>query len=548
MIAAHSSSSNQTFPGSTMQVAEQFVSPLGGVLGEPFQRFNDLNEPFMLRWGRIDFDVSLDQDANLKVRLLVYRHNGVCETYLIDTDPYDSGWGHHKRRTRDFFILPHSSQFGPVSCVKFAFIVHKDERSIPSEHTYVFMEGDQVDADGPQSRKVNMSGATPNRYRTTELDARQLQNDVDWYNGHLDSLSVTPKFTKGQKHHPYHPKRYIHDHIDKVIACKRDDPARLCTIKVSVDCIDDQDFINHLIHASQQGVLVQCIVEWRKMTLTHSSNYANLKRSGIELIGIFCTPQDSLIEVDPDMHTKFVIFNNEDCILGSFNITFDRWWANWESGMTFRSKGVCRLLDNVFQSQRGGFIQRYGIDPMSRFNLLYTFGRQFMQNGKHYRPNHAILAEIHRARYSIRLVLFLMGDLLGDHHDSVVDALINAKSRGVDVQILFNGHLAREGKIGVERTMEEELNRQLLPAVQRLKAAGVKVGLVYGQDDHPVPYSPIHSKYCVIDEAIVLEGSFNWYNTSVFSHDLLVVLNDPNVAKSYLHEFEQIRRLFRIYY
>ena len=170
-----------------------------------------------------------------------------------------------------------------------------------------------------------------------------------------------------------------------------------------------------------------------------------------------------------------------------------------------------------------------------------------MWNGKNYRPHHAILAEIHRARHSIRLVLFLMGDLLGDHHDSVVDALIHAKNRGVDVKILFNGHLAREGRIGIERTMEEELNRPLLPAVERLKAGGVEVGLVYGEDDHPVPYSPIHSKYCVVDGTIVLEGSFNWYNTSVFSHDLLVVLNDSRVAEAYLHEFDQIKRLFRIY-
>ena len=89
--------------------------------------------------------------------------------------------------------------------------------------------------------------------------------------------------------------------------------------------------------------------------------------------------------------------------LASFNITFDRWWANWESGMTFHSKGVCRLLDNIFQSQRGGVFQRYGIDPLSPFNLLYTFGRHTMSNGQYYRPHHAILAEINRARHSIKV-------------------------------------------------------------------------------------------------------------------------------------------------
>jgi hypothetical protein len=87
--------------------------------------------------------------------------------------------------------------------------------------------------------------------------------------------------------------------------------------------------------------------------------------------------------------------------------------------------------------------------------------------------------------------------LLGNYNDSVICALINAKNRGVYVHILFNGHLARQGKIGIERSMEEELNRPLLPVIERLRNSGVIVGLVYGQDDHAVPYSPIHSKYCV---------------------------------------------------
>jgi phosphatidylserine/phosphatidylglycerophosphate/cardiolipin synthase-like enzyme len=283
------------------------------------------------------------------------------------------------------------------------------------------------------------------------------------------------------------------------------------------------------------------------MTLTNSQNYARLKRTSIELVGVFCTTKHHLIEVEPDMHTKFVIFNEEDCILGSFNITFDRWWANWESGMTFHSKGICRLLDNIFQSQRGGVNQKYGIDPLSHFNILYTFGRQVMLNGRPYRPHHAILAEINRAKHSIKLCLFLMGDLLGDHYDNVVDALICAQHKGVYVHILFNGHLARQGCIGMERSMTDELNRPLLPAIQRLKNSGISIGLVYGQDDHPVPYSPIHSKYCVIDDCIVIEGSFNWYNTSVFSHDLLVIVNNFQVAQPYLYEFEQIQRSFRVY-
>ena len=530
-----------------MQIAEHYAKPVFGKLGGYFQRVNDFKDTFNLRWGRIEFDMFHGMSANLKVILKVYR-NDVCETYIVDTDPFDIHWDRHKRATRDFFVLPLSSHFGKINCIKFSFIVHLGEHSIPSRSEYIFMDWYQLQDGNHQQRTITDEHATPNHFRTYELNAAELQADVDWYNHHFHSLNLIPKFTKGQQYHPYHPKRFIHDHIDKVIMNKRDNPNRLCTIKVSVDCIDDNDFVNHLIHASHQGVWVQCVVDWRKMTLTNSYTYANLKRAGIELVGVFCTTKHHLIEVEPDMHTKFIIFNDEDAIVGSFNITFDRWWANWESGMTFHSKGVCRLLDNIFQSQRGGVIQKYGVDPLSPFNLLYTFGRHTMANGMIYKPHHAILGEIHRARHSIKVCLFLIGDLLGDHHDSVVNALIQAKERGVYVHLLFNGHLARQGRVGVERPMHEELNRPLLPAVQRLKWAGISVGLVYGQDDLPVPYSPIHSKYCVIDDYIVIDGSFNWYNTSVFSHDLVVVAANHDVAKPYLYEFDQIQRSFRVYY
>lgn len=533
--------------GRHMKTAESYAVPVDGNLGTFFSRANDFGEKFSLRWGKITFDVAFGIQANLKVVLKVYREHGICETFIVDTDAYDVEWNHHKRRTRDFFVHPFSNTFGHIKCVKFSFIVHRDEESIPSQIEYIFMEEPQLKDGNPQYRRLSSHGATGNGYRTYEANGGDLQRDVDWYNHHFESLRLTPKFTKGQQYHPYHPKRYIHDHIDKVIRSKREHPGRFCTIKVSVDCIDDSDFTRHLVHASENGVWVQCIVDWRKMTLTNSPNYARLKRAGIELLGVFCTPHHHLIEVDPDMHTKFIIFNDEDCILGSFNITFDRWWANWESGMTFHSKGVCRLLDNVFQSERGGVIQKYRIDPLSHFNLLYTFGRHTLADGKYYRPHHAILSEIHRARQSIKLCLFLIGNLLGEHGDSVVDALLHAKHRGVHVHILLNGHLARQGRIGIERTMEEELNRPLLPAVQRLKSAGIPVGLVYGQADHAVPYSPVHSKYCIIDEATVIEGSFNWYNTSVFSHDITVVATNREVAQAYLHEFDQIQRLFRIY-
>lgn len=530
-----------------MEFAEKYARPIDGKLERGFLKANDFNDIFVIHWGQIRFSVFWGQEVNIKVVLKVYREGNVCERFVVDTDPYDIDWNTHKRVTRDFYVHPFPKMVGGITCVKFSYIVHFNWRSIPSEFDYVFMDKHEFIQELPRFKYITNEGVTQNTYRTHEMDAGILQRDVDWYNNHFESLHLVPKFTKGLPYHPYHPKRFIHDKIDNVIAQKHANPHEWYAIKVCVDCIDESDFINHLLHAHHAGVEVQCIVDWRKMVLTNSDSYARLKRSGIELLGSFCTPKDARIEVAPDMHNKFIIFGKEDCIVGSFNITFDRWWANWESGMTFHSSGVCRLFDNIFQSVRGGVIQRYGVDPFSQFNLLYTFGRHAMADGRFYRPHHAILSEINRARHSIRICLFLIGQLEGDHHDSVVDALINAKRRGVYVEIFLNGHLARQGDPGRERPMEEELQRPLLPAISWLRQAGIPIKLVYGQHDTRVPYSPIHAKYCVIDDYIVIDGSFNWYNTSVFSHDILIVAASADVAQHYLYEMDQIRRELRIY-
>lgn len=531
-----------------MQFAERYAVPLDGELSASMQRLNIFKEHFFIRPGRIRLQVRAGIDTNVKVILKIYRTDGTCEQFIVDTDYYDVQPGHHKRVTREFFIHPSPMKLGQITCVKFAYVFHLGEQSICSQYDYIFMEGCHLAEDRHHWRLITGQWATLNNYRTVELDAQVLQRDVDWYNHHFDSLNMTPKFTKGLCHHPYHPKRYIHDQINRLIWKKRRCPARARAIKVCVDCIDDTDFINHLLHAASNGIQVQCVVDWRKTTLTNSENYVRLKRSGLEILGVFCSTQDPLIEVAPDMHNKFIIFDEEDCIMGSFNITFDTWGANWESGATFHSRGICRLLDNIFQSIRGGVLQQYGIDPLSPFNLLYTFGRHKMMNGCNYRPHQAIISGIHAARRSIKACLFLLGELQGDYGDSVIDALLQARNRGVELTFIFNGHVARIGDPTQECTMSEELKKPLLPAIGRLAEAGVPIALAYGINDHAIPYSPLHSKYCIIDEQLVLDGSFNWYNTSVFSHDHLAIVSHRQIAGLYIQEFHDALRNLRIYW
>ncbi|MCE5334296.1 MAG: hypothetical protein LLG06_06870, partial [Desulfobacteraceae bacterium] len=226
-------------------------------------RNNEFGELFFIRWGQIRFEMFWGEEANLKVILKLYRVDGICEHFLVDTDPYEIRWNHHRRVTRDFFIHPAPMNHGKISCAKIAYIVHLRERSIASEFEYIFMDGNHFEKDGEERRTLSNRHATPNTYRTFEGDAALLQRDVDWYNGNPASANAIPKFTRGQPHHPFHPKRYVHDRIDNLIRLKRSDPGRHVSLKVCVDCISEGDFINHILYAQGCGVTVQCVVDWR---------------------------------------------------------------------------------------------------------------------------------------------------------------------------------------------------------------------------------------------------------------------------------------------
>ena len=52
-----------------MTIAEHFATPTHGHLGGYFQRVNDYNEKFNVRWGKIEFDVFYGVQANVKAML-----------------------------------------------------------------------------------------------------------------------------------------------------------------------------------------------------------------------------------------------------------------------------------------------------------------------------------------------------------------------------------------------------------------------------------------------------------------------------------------------
>jgi cardiolipin synthase A/B len=125
----------------------------------------------------------------------------------------------------------------------------------------------------------------------------------------------------------------------------------------------------------------------------------------------------------------------------------------------------------------------------------------------------SIIAAIETARLSLRIKMFLFSD------EELLQAVINAKHRGVKVKVMLNP--ARRDGEG-----ENEITHQLL------EAAGVAV-----KDTNP-KFGLSHEKSMVIDDRIAFVKSLNWQTKN------LTKTRDYAIITSHPHEVEEIMMCF----
>jgi len=122
-----------------------------------------------------------------------------------------------------------------------------------------------------------------------------------------------------------------------------------------------------------------------------------------------------------------------------------------------------------------------------------------------------IIGWIDRANTSIRVLIYSFT------LNSVGEALRMAHSRGVDVRIVFE-------KSKIDRYSE----------YQTLRSAGIDIR----NDTNP---QLMHHKVMIVDDLIVLTGSFNWsMNAEENNNENLIVTTGKYTAEIYSKEFEEI--------
>jgi len=138
-----------------------------------------------------------------------------------------------------------------------------------------------------------------------------------------------------------------------------------------------------------------------------------------------------------------------------------------------------------------------------------------------------VAESIGSARKSVRVAIYQFTSR------RIAEALAASKRRGVDVRVLVDASQA-----GQDRRYEEALQilRDAKVPLRRVRPAGSS-----GRDASDAFRAKFHHKFCVVDDARVLTGSYNYtVLADEENHENLVLITSRPVALKYARRFEEI--------
>jgi phosphatidylserine/phosphatidylglycerophosphate/cardiolipin synthase-like enzyme len=136
----------------------------------------------------------------------------------------------------------------------------------------------------------------------------------------------------------------------------------------------------------------------------------------------------------------------------------------------------------------------------------------FTQAGDH--PEKALVTELGKAQATLDIAIYSLT------HPDIVQAIIEAKKRGVNVRIITD--------------QTEAKNKTQGAALQSIKSAGILIK----QNTHS---GLMHLKVSIIDNKEFTSGSFNYSNAASTTNDeVLIIDQDPKLALKWDQEFESM--------
>lgn len=282
------------------------------------------------------------------------------------------------------------------------------------------------------------------------------------------------------------------------------DAARL-TVDVAIYSLSLNSIRDALLHAYDRGVRVRVVMESDNRD---RSDPQALEEAGITVLG---DRREGL------MHNKFVVIDNSEVWMGSMNLTDSGTYEDNNNLMRIHSVKVAEDYTKEFEEM---FIDdKFGPD---------------------------VVAETPNPRVTIDGTPL---DIYFSPDDGIANSLIDLISNA-QKSIYFMAYSFTSDSLGDavrERAQKDVTVMGVMDADQVASNVGTEydafnqAGLEVHQDDIP---GLMHHKVIIIDEEIVVLGSYNFTNSAETRNDEnLIVVYNPDIAAQFMSEFQRVYAL-----
>lgn len=115
-----------------------------------------------------------------------------------------------------------------------------------------------------------------------------------------------------------------------------------------------------------------------------------------------------------------------------------------------------------------------------------------------------------------------------------INTLIKQAKKGIKIEIILANHEFNKNSDHANKLMKQ------------LIANNVEVFYI-GEDDADKTSRLMHHKFCIIDNQIVINGSYNWtYKARFNDENIVMIKNEPLVVQKFLTVFNQIRPHYQL--
>ncbi len=299
------------------------------------------------------------------------------------------------------------------------------------------------------------------------------------------------------------PSTAYRDGVDSVLAAEINQTRD--TLDVAVYELDSPTLTDAILDAHRRGVAVRIVADDEQGL--HSEDNGHLRDLQAAGVAVVDDGRSGL------MHNKFMILDARRVWTGSWNYTINGAYRNNNNAFVMdgarAAGGYQAEFDEMFL--RGEFGSRSTDDGMISFDLGESAVSVMFAPEADELP--ILLEEIAGARQSIRFMTFVFS------LDELAEAMLWA---------------AAEYDVSVRGIFEKRNSTASWSQLPVLYCAGMGLR----QDGN---YYSLHHKVIIIDERVVITGSFNFSNSAVKRNDEnLVIIRDAGIAALYLDEWQRL--------